>query len=479
MNLSDLPNNAFTDPTGDNLKDVQEMLDTVLRKVLAFSSNAESHDPLPEYNLWNRSFDLPEKPAAEDELMRLVESALHRSMNPLNSRYIGHMDSMPSTASQATDLVAAAINNNMLSAEMSPFFTRLEKELTSLLAAQFGLGDESGGVMTSGGSLANLQALTVARNVMLDTQSKGLHHHSGQPVILASEAAHTSLQKAAMIMGLGSDGVRSVRTDSKSKMDPDALKTILKEIGQTNQRPFCLVATAGTTTTGNIDPLPELAEIAKKHQLWLHVDAAYGGALIFSGQYNHLLKGIEQADSITFNPQKWMYVAKTSAMVLFRDMNLLHEQFQIGAPYMKQGNTVSNLGEISVQGTRHADVLKLWLTMHQIGKQGFGQLIDESYELTSHMRHQIEQRSFLELASDPEMNILCFRGKPDHLPENQWDNWNTKLNEYLLDKANFFLSLPTYRGHRWQRAVLLNPYTEKSHISELFEHIDYYLELSK
>lgn len=442
MNLSELPNNAFIDPSGANRTDVKSLLDTAIRKVLSFASDAESYEPFPDCKIWNSSFDLPEKSASEEELIRLIEFALHRSMNPLNPRYIGHMDSMPSAISLVADLAAAAINNNMLSMEMSPFFSRLEQELTGQLAQKFGLGDRSGGVMTSGGSLANLQALTVARNHMLDTPSKGIHELSGQPVILASEAAHTSLQKAAMIMGLGSDGIRSVPTNGDSKMDLKALKNILEEIKQTDQEPYCLVATAGTTTTGNIDPLPELADIAEENQLWFHVDAAYGGALVFSEQYKNLLKGIERADSITFNPQKWMYVAKTNAMVLFKDQNLLHEQFQIGAPYMKGEDEFTNLGEISVQGTRHADVLKLWLTLHHIGKQGYRQLIDESYRLAGYMQQQIEQHPFLQLAGKPEMNILCFRGVPSHLPEQQWDEWNTALNEYLLEEANFFLSCP-------------------------------------
>lgn len=476
MNRSQLSTSTFIDPSGANSSDIQNLLEKVLKQVLSFSSNADDFTCLPKNLKISKPFGFPDVPVEDDILIRLIQKALKNSMNPLNPGYIGHMDTMPSTASLAGDLTAAIVNNNMLSREMSPFFTELEESVTSYMAQFFGLGKHAGGVILSGGSLANLQALTVARNHILETKIKGLHELPGQPVILVSEAAHTSLQKAAMVLGLGNKGVRTVPTNEHSKMDISALQQILTDLKSEERLPFCLVGTAGTTTTGNIDPLRELSDIAREHNIWFHVDAAYGGALLFSEKYSDLLVGIENADSVTFNPQKWMYVAKTNAMVLFRSKKLLDKEFRISAPYMKEDSDSVNIGEISLQGTRHADILKLWLTIQHIGLSGYRQLIDESMKLTEIMRQEIEVRPWLKLAGKPEMNILCFRAVPSSIPETEWDLFNTNLNMNLLENGEFFLSLPAYRGHKWQRAVLLNPFTDATHIYRLFEKIDHFTE---
>jgi glutamate/tyrosine decarboxylase-like PLP-dependent enzyme len=382
------------------------------------------------------------------------------------------MDSIPCTASILGDLAASAINNNMLSLEMSPLFSRMESELLKRMASLFGLGADSGGVMLSGGSLANLQALAVARNAAFNVREQGLSTTGKQPVLFASSAAHTSIQKAAMLLGLGTSSVVEIPTNDDSQMNADELAGAIRRSLAERKAPFCVVATVGTTTTGNIDPLREIQAVAKDHNLWFHVDAAYGGALVFSNVHLHRLNGIELADSITFNPQKWLYVAKTCAMVLFRDRNILEKVFRIPSPYTGRGESFTNIGEISVQGTHHADVLKFWLSLQHIGRAGYAQLIEESYALTAFLVEQIRMRPFLQIASQPEMNIVCFRGTPNHLPEAEWDEWNAGLQNYLIREANVFLSLPLYRNARWLRAVLLNPYADETTLEGIFKHID-------
>ncbi|MEL6327868.1 MAG: pyridoxal-dependent decarboxylase, partial [Cyanobacteria bacterium J06626_23] len=141
-------------------------------------------------------------------------------------------------------------------------------------------------------------------------------------------------------------------------------------------------------------------------------------------------------------------------------------------------DTLLNLGDFTVQGTRHADILKLWLSLQHLGRQGYASIIEHNYMLTEHFTAHVQQRPFLSLSSQPQMNLICFRGKPNHLADNQWNHWNQDLKKYLLTAGHTFLSLPTYRGQRWLKAVLLNPFTTAAHIDALFEQIDLFFEQS-
>ncbi len=162
--------------------------------------------------------------------------------------------------------------------------------------------------------------------------------------------------------------------------------------------------------------------------------------------------------------------------MLFRALDLLHSHFRVSAPYMNSETDWGNLGELSVQGTRHGDVLKLWLTLQHLGKAGCAELIEASYALSDRFVAEVGQRPYLELASQPEMNIICFRGCPPRLPPDQWDAWNIALQAYLLSQHQTFLSVPGWRGQRWLKAVLLNPFTTAAQVSQLFLAIDQYLD---
>ncbi len=470
MASSVLPSTAFVDPLGHNRAAVEALLQRVAAQILDYLAGAGHGVPLPQVKALDYE-GIPEQPTAIAPLLESLQSLMAQSMNPAHPGYMGHMDPLPSTASIVGDWVAAALNNNMLSVEMSPVLSRLEPLLLAEIAQLFGLGENAGGLLTSGGSLANLQALTVARNVKLNSLQKGL---SGGPpgVIFASELAHTSIQKAAMVLGLGLEGVVLVPTFPNAQMDVEALEALIQRAIAEGKQPFAVVATAGTTVTGNIDPLSAIARLARHYDLWFHVDAAYGGAIAFSPRHRYRLNGIDQADSVTFNPQKWLYVTKTCASVLFRDMGLLHSHFRVSAPYMNAESDWANLGELSVQGTRHPDVLKLWLTLQHLGKAGCAELVEASYVLTEQFVAQVRQRSYLELASDPEMNLVCFRGCPPSLAPDQWNVWNTSMQQHLLTHHQTFLSLPGLRGQRWLKAVLLNPFTTVSQINEMFVGID-------
>jgi len=472
LTLSTLDRAAFTAPAGANQAAADAFLGAALARVMRHLGSAATRPPMPGGAPPPQAAAIPERGASPDELLDAMERIMRSSMNQAHPGYMGHMDPMPANASIAGALAASAINNNMLSVEMSPALTALELSLTRELAQRFGLGEAAAGVMASGGTLANLHAIAVARNAAFPVHEGGLWQLGVQPLVLASEAAHTSVQKAAMLLGLGTQGVIRVATDAEGRMRADALADALARIESGAGKAFCVVATAGTTTTGSIDPLPAIAEIARSHALWLHVDAAYGGALVLSGRHRGRLAGIDLADSVTFNPQKWLYVARTSAMCLFRDPTQLERHFRIAAPYMSRADAMPNLGELGVQGTRATEVLKLWLTLLHLGASGCAALIDRGMALAAHLARRVDERAFLHRAGACDTNIVCFRGTPDGVSPARRDAWNTALARHLLAQCNVFVSVPEYRGACWLRAVLLNPHTDEARIDEMFRHID-------
>lgn len=477
MELSFLPKNTFIDPNGHNTNEVKSLVDQLAGLVIEHSSHAAKRDTLPAVESFDYS-DIPETGIEIENILVNLQGIIKNSMNPQNPRYMGHMDSIPTLISCLGDFISSSLNNNMLSLEMSPVFSKVEAQLLKTIARMFGYDDKSGGVMTSGGSLANLHALTVARNHQLNMKKTGIFGLSGQPVIFVSDVSHTSLHKAAMILGLGTSSIIPVKSNNLARMDIHDLEIKIHRAKSEGHIPFAVVATAGTTVTGSIDPVLPIARITKENGLWLHVDAAYGGALIFSEKYRDKLSGIEMADSITFNPQKWMYITKTCAMTLFKNREILETDFRISAPYMNETDFI-NLGELGVQGTRHADILKLYLSLQHVGTKGYNQLINKSFALNEECIEQVKQRPFLELYCEPDTNICCFRGIPHDIEKDQWDNWNLELQQFLLKEENIFLSLPEWKGNRWLRAVFLNPFITGSLIKQMFRKIDQFYDQYK
>ena len=469
MNRSTLPSSAFIDPHGKNRADIEQLIQQFVSLLVPYLTEAARRSPLPSST--TDDVAIPETTVRMEELLDDLRSLIEGSMNLAHPGYIGHMTSIPTTLSILGDLVASALSNNMLFHELSPAFTPLELRLMKQFARIFGLGDSSGGVLLGAGTMSNLQVLAVARNVKVGSIENGLSGLSRRPVLLASEAAHASVKKAAMILGLGTSGVIPVATNENSQMDPQSLEAAIRNAKAAGQQPFCVVATAGTTVTGNIDSLREIGRIAREHELWFHVDAAYGGALIFSEKHKVKLAGIETADSITFNPQKWLYVSSGCSMALFRSVEEMEGAFRIPSPYGGAGPVV-NLGEITVHGSRRVEVLKLWLTLQHLGLNGIRQLVDEGCALTDYFLSKVRERRFLQAVGQPDMNILCFRGTPDWIPPTEWDKWNTNLQTHLLREHDVFLSLPPYRGARWLRAVIMNPFTDQDLVDRLFAHID-------
>ena len=306
-----------------------------------------SQSPMPE------SFELPEVyPAKEGVSNNVLLSELKLLMNgsyrPSHPGSLAHLDPPPLSASIVGDLICAGLNNNLLAEELSPSLSSLERNLCKWFCKRLGFGDLSGGVAASGGSLSNLMALVMARNIA------GLESDP-DAVFFASDDCHVSFSKALRIMGLKQESLQKVPTDENGQLQISSLRSSLNKIRSEGKKCFAVVATAGTTVRGAIDPLSEIVQFCKKEKVWLHVDGAVGGVYGLSKITSEIVKGLGSADSLTVNPQKLLGIAKTSSLLLVANKNHLSSTFSTGLPYAEPitGNDCHG-GELGIQGTRSA-----------------------------------------------------------------------------------------------------------------------------
>jgi len=354
------------------------------------------------------------------------------------------------------ELIAAGLNNNLLADELSPSLRRLERSLCAVLAQRLGLPPGAGGVPASGGTLSNLMALVTARQQRCPQAGQ-------EGVVICSADAHVSLDKAVRVMGLPPEALHRLPVDSEGRMQADQLAHHLTALAQRRVPVIAVVATAGTTVRGAIDPLEAIARLCHHHGHWLHVDGAIGAVFALVPQTQSLLEGIGGADSITLNPQKVIGITKTSSLLLVADPASLQEAFHTGLPYMEPSWGGGHGGEEGLQGTRPAEILKLWLGLRQLGWQGVESLLAGALQRQRQLQALLAPDSRLLLQSG-SLHLLAFRvdgGDPATS-----DHWSRATRQALLEHR-LMLSRPHYQGHHHLKAVLGNPHTRPSHLEQL------------
>ncbi len=465
-------NKWFISPDGSNSNYSEKFLRLICSQLVQDRADCARAELIPDIPL-DRSLvnDMKRSHSIEDILERL--SFIYRgSMNASSPGYIGQMDSIPNLGGIAGELVTAVINNNMLAHEMSPLLSELETEVLKIFASWFGLGEESGGLLMSGGTLSNIQALNIARNIKLDLTEGCLVGLRKPPVLFASKHCHTSIDKAAMLLGIGAKNVVKINTDDAGRMKVDLLKAEIISALRAGSLPFAVVSTYGTTNAGALDQVDQIQEICEEFDLWHHIDAVYGGAVVLSSNMKAIWPDFHKADSLSFNPQKWMYISKTCSMLLLRKFDTSIASFKVTAPYVKKGQHV-NLGELGIQGSRHTSVLKLWMSLFLIGKKGYEGLIDHNMHITRTFVSFIRSQDKLELYTDPELNIILFRTR-DMEDNGQTATSTLNLHTYLKMRK-IYISPIQWEGSLWLKCIFLNPFFSFNHLSVLEGYIKEYI----
>ncbi|WCI09929.1 aspartate aminotransferase family protein [Arthrobacter sp. OVS8] len=386
-----------------------------------------------------------------------------------DAKYAAHLNCPVVIPALVAEAVLSAVNSSMDTWDQSAGATMIERRLISWAAAQLGLGDSADGVFTSGGSQSNFQALLLARNqavewLKLDPENDGLRLPSllERLRIFTSADSHFSIRKSASMLGLGYDAVVSVPCGPDHRMDPAALAGELAQARNEGLVAMAVVATAGTTDFGAIDPLDELAAAAREYGAWLHVDAAYGGGLMVSGRHRHLLDGIHGADSVTVDFHKTFFQPVSSSALLVRDAaTLRHVTYH--ADYLNPATAVDRPNQVdkSIQTTRRFDALKLWLTLRIMGADALGALFDEAIDLASRVGGILASDPDFELAAAPQLSTLVFRYRPlqpdgSRLAEVTADRLNQDIRSAVFASGEAVVAGTTVAGRHYLKFTLLN-----------------------
>lgn len=396
-----------------------------------------------------------------------------------------HLHCPPLTPALAAEAMISAMNQSMDSWDQSPAATVLEEEMVRWLCRLFGFGSGSDGVFTSGGTQSNFMGLLVARNHFAhtrfgwDIQSKGLPPTAKDWRILCSEAAHFTVKQSAALLGLGEEAVVSVETDESHRLAIHDLDRKLAQLRREKRHPFAIVATAGTTDFGSIDPLPELAARTRREGIWLHVDAAYGGALALSRHHRQRLTAIESADSITVDFHKWFYQPISCGAFLLQDASRfigIKQNADYLNPTEDEQHGIPHLVAKSVQTTRRFDALKLFVSLQTLGRSGFSRMIDHTAEIAREAAAMIGNDEKLQsINPNPTLNAVVFRYIPDpcadECPQARQNRINRDIRHILLASGEAVIAQTKVKGDVCLKLTLLNPRISLTDIHRILDSI--------
>ncbi|OAN17708.1 glutamate decarboxylase [Photobacterium jeanii] len=478
--------------------DISQNLNEFLRHHIAAVEK-----PLAEIEKDFSNADIPESPSfVSDHTQFLLDKLVAQSVHTSAPSFIGHMTSALPYFLMPLSKIMIGLNQNLVKIETSKAFTPLERQVlgmihnlifdqqTDFYDKWMHSANHSLGAFCSGGTVANITALWVARNNLLkaDGDFRGVaqeglframkHYGYEDLAILVSERGHYSLKKAADVLGIGRDCVIPVKTDGNNRIRTDELKATLTKLEQKRIKPIAIIGVAGTTETGNIDPLEELADIAEQHQIHFHVDAAWGGATLMSNKYRHLLKGVERADSVTIDAHKQLYVPMGAGMVIFKNPASMTAIEHHAEYILRKGS--KDLGSHTLEGSRSGMAMLLYASLNIISRPGYELLINASIEKAQYFAGLIKQQVDFELVTEPELCLLTYRYVPaatQQALEYANDEERQQLLEALNDLTQFiqkrqresgksFVSRTRIHPEKWQRqittvfrVVLANPLT--------------------
>jgi aromatic-L-amino-acid decarboxylase len=397
--------------------------------------------------------------------------------------FLGYFATTTTAPGILGEMIAAALNVSAMTWQTSPAATELEFVVLDWIRQMLGLPAGFQGVVYDTASVAVLHALAAAREAIgFDVRGKGLAGRSDVPALTlyASDQAHSSLEKGAITLGLGEANVRRVASDDLYRMDVDALRRAVEEDLRAGHHPLAVVATTGTTSATSVDPVVEIADVCREHRVWLHVDAAYGGAMALLEEGRHLMRGVERADSVVFNPHKWLFVPLDFSALYVRRPEALRRVFSLVPEYLRgdaerAGQAVPNYMDYGIQLGRRFRALKAWFVIRAFGREGLAARVREACRLARLVAGWVNADERFELLAPVEMGVVCFRARAlgDEVKANLTDAALDELNERLLARINAtgatYLTHTRLHGRLALRVAVGNVLTTERHLARAWE----------
>ena len=447
--------------------------------IAEFLAHPERHRVLPSVRPGEVSAALPPSPPTQgeamDDILRDFEQVIVPGLTQWNHPgFLAYFANTSAGPGILGELLAAAVNNNAMLWRTGPSATELEDRALDWLRQMMGLPEAFRGTIQDTASISTLVAVCAAREAAgLGVRDDGLGGRDLPRLrMYCSEEAHSSVERAGIVAGIGRAGTRTIPTDTEFRMDPAALERAIEEDVAAGWRPFCVTATVGTTSTTSIDPVPAIADVCERHGLWLHVDAAYGGAAAVVPEMRHVLAGCERADSLVVNPHKWLFVPMDLSALYARDPQAIRRAFTLVPAYLhtSEGASVTNLMDFGPALGKRFRALKLWMTLRYFGAQGFAERISEHLRLARLFAGWIDADPAWERMAPVPFSLVLYRHRRAGMAdETALDAHNERLMDAVNATGEIFVSHTRVRGRFALRLAIGNLRTDEATIRRAWE----------
>lgn len=415
---------------------------------------------------------------AEDLLDQVQKKILDTATMNMGPHMYAYVMTGGTQVSILAEMLASTINQNVSKWHLAPGIIEIEKRVMQWLGQFIGFSQQASGVLVSGGSAANLTGLTVARNILFEkyeVREQGLFHL--KPItVYASDEVHGCMDKSVELLGIGNNQLRKIETNPDYTINLDALQKQIEKDLANGMEPFCLIGNAGTVNTGAIDPLNALSDIARKYNMWFHVDGAYGGLAAAIDDVKVQYKGIEKADSVAIDLHKWLYQPFEAGCTLVKNWEQLSKSFQKSATYLA---TITgkeerfDYNDYHFQLSRNAKALKIWMTFKAYGTARLKQMMEKDVALTKYLHEILEQTGDFEICTEASLGIVCFRyiGAHDSSDQRSIDELNNTIVGALEEDGRVFITGTILHNRPVLRACLINHRKQKRHVDFLVDTI--------
>ncbi|WP_103068337.1 pyridoxal phosphate-dependent decarboxylase family protein [Aquimarina sediminis] len=423
-------------------------------------------NPKDELAYWEQDF------SSESGILDVFKNILEHSIHVHHPRYIGHQVAVPALVSTLAGLMSDMLSNGTGVYEMGMAANAIEKIVTDFVAKKIGYKTKTSGFLTSGGTLANLTALLAARKAKAPS-AIWENGHQEKLAVIVSEEAHYCIDRAARILGFGSEGIIKVPVDKEFKINIDLLEEALDNAKSNGLHVIAVIGCACSTATGSYDDLDRLANFAEQHNLWFHVDGAHGGAVVFSERYKHLTKGIDRADSVVIDFHKMLMTPALNTGLIFKKEEDAYQTFAQKAQYLWDSQHTKewyNSGKRTFECTKLMMSIKVYAILKTHGEKIFERNVDRLYGLTEVFSKMIRKRPNFKLALEPESNIVNFRYI--NVRGNNLNKVNNEIRQSLVASGKFYIVQTTIGEDKYLRTTIMNPLTKEEDLMALLDEIE-------